>query len=71
MRNGDSSSMKARKVKNAMPVGCGDSFLAGVIASLVCGKDLIYAHEKGTAVSRFVAQNDSATPEMPEELGIK
>ena len=71
MRNGDSSSMKARKVKNAMPVGCGDSFLAGVIASLVCGKDLIYAHEKGTAVSRFVAQNDSATPELPEELGIK
>lgn len=71
MRNGDPSSKKARKVKNAKPVGCGDSFLAGVIASLVSGKDLVYAHEKGTAVSRFVAQNDSATPELPDELVIK
>ena len=71
MRNGDTSSMKARNVKNAKPVGCGDSFLAGVIASLVSGKDLQYAHQKGTEVSRFVAQNDSATPELPEELGIK
>ena len=71
-RNGEFSPMEIKeKVKNAKPVGCGDSFLAGVIASLVCGKDLVYAHEKGTAVSRFVAQNDSATPELPEELGIK
>ena len=71
MRNGDTSSMKARNVKDAKPVGCGDSFLAGVIASLVSGKDLQYAHQKGTEVSRFVAQNDSATPELLEELGIK
>lgn len=71
MRNGDTSSMKAHNVKNAKPVGCGDSFLAGVIASLVSGKDLSYAHQKGTEVSRFVAQNDSATPELPEELRIK
>lgn len=71
-RNGEFSPMEIEeKVKNAKPVGCGDSFLAGVIASLVCGKDLVYAHQKGTAVSRFVAQNDSATPELPEELGIK
>jgi len=66
MRNGETSSMKARNVKNAKPVGCGDSFLAGVIASLVSGKDLSYAHQKGTEVSRFVAQNDSATPELPQ-----
>lgn len=71
MRNGDTSSMKARNVKDAKPVGCGDSFLAGVIASLVSGKDLQYAHQKGTEVSRFVAQNDSATLELLEELGIK
>jgi len=70
-RKGDFSFMKAEVVEDAKPVGCGDSFLAGVIASLVCGKDLVYAHQKGTAVSRFVAQNDSATPELPEELGIK
>lgn len=71
MRNGDSSSIKAHNVKNAKPVGCGDSFLAGVIASLVSGKDLQYAHAKGTEVSRFVAQNDSATPELPDQLVIK
>jgi fructokinase len=70
-RKGDFSFMKAEVVEDAKPVGCGDSFLAGVIASLVSGKDLVYAHEKGTAVSRFVAQNDSATPELPEELRIK
>lgn len=70
MRNGDTSSMKARNVKNAKPIGCGDSFLAGVIASLVSGKDLQYAHQKGTEVSRFVAQNDSATPELPQEFLI-
>ena len=70
-RKGDFSFMEAEIVEDAKPVGCGDSFLAGVIASLVCGKDLVYAHQKGTAVSRFVAQNDSATPELPEELGIK
>lgn len=63
--------METEVVKDAKPVGCGDSFLAGVIASLVCGKDLVYAHQKGTAVSKFIAQNDSATPELPEELGIK
>lgn len=70
LRNGETSSMKAQKVKNAKPVGCGDSFLAGVIASLVSGKDLHYAHNKGTEVSRFVAQNDSATPELPQEYVI-
>lgn len=70
VRNGDTSSMKARNVKNANPVGCGDSFLAGVIASLVSGKDLQYAHQKGTEVSCFVAQNDSATPELPREFFI-
>ena len=70
-RKGDFSFMGTEVVEDAKAVGCGDSFLAGVIASLVSGKDLVYAHEKGTAVSRFVAQNDSATPELPEELGIK
>ena len=71
-RNGEFSPIEIKeKVENAKPVGCGDSFLAGVIASLVSGKDLVYAHEKGTAVSRFVAQNDSATPELPDELVIK
>lgn len=66
LRNGETSSMKTRKVKDVKPVGCGDSFLAGVIASLVSGKDLHYAHNKGSEVSRFVAQNDSATPELPQ-----
>lgn len=70
MRDGETSYQRVRKVKNAKPVGCGDSFLAGVIASLVCGKDLDYAHKKGTEVSGFVAQNDSATPELPLEYVI-
>lgn len=69
-RNGEVSSREANQVKDAKPVGCGDSFLAGVIASLVCGKDLDYAHRKGSEVSCFVAQNDSATPELPQEYVI-
>lgn len=69
-RNGDVSTREANQVKEPKPVGCGDSFLAGVIASLVCGKDVDYAHKKGTEVSGFVAQNDSATPELPLEYVI-
>lgn len=70
-RNGEMSKKEnIDKVKNAKPVGCGDSFLAGVIASLVSGKDLPYAHQKGTEVSRFVAQNDSATPKLPRKFII-
>lgn len=70
-RNGEMSKKEhIDKVENAKPVGCGDSFLAGVIASLVSGKDLPYAHQKGTEVSRFVAQNDSATPKLPRKFII-
>ena len=70
-REGAYSFKEAAVVEDAKPVGCGDSFLAGVIASLVSGKDLAYAHAKGTEVSRFVAQNESATPELPDDLIIK
>lgn len=70
LRNGAISRMKADRVEAPKPVGCGDAFLAGVIASLVSGKDLRFAHQKGKDVSRFVATNDSATPELPSEYII-
>lgn len=70
LKNGKMSKMEAVRVEDPKPVGCGDAFLAGVIASLVSGKGLHYAHQKGTIVSRFIASNDSATPELPREFFI-
>ena len=69
-RKGECSFMEAEVVKDAKPVGCGDSFLAGVVSALVCGKDLKTAHELGNKVSAYVARHESATPELPDGLVI-
>lgn len=70
-RKGDFSFMEAEVVEDAKPVGCGDSFLAGVVSALVCGKSLKTAHKLGKKVSAYVACHESATPELPDELVIK
>lgn len=70
-RKGDCSFMEAEVVKDAKPVGCGDSFLAGVMSALVCGKDLKTAHELGNKVSAYVTRHESATPELPDGLVIE
>ena len=56
------------QVEVADTVGAGDSFTAGVCASLLRGCPIPEAHARAVAVSAYVCSQHGAMPRLPEEL---
>ncbi|OJV40468.1 MAG: carbohydrate kinase [Bacteroidales bacterium 36-12] len=55
-------------VKVADTVGAGDSFTAGLVASLLKGESVHEAHKKAVEISAFVCTQQGAMPEVPDKI---
>lgn len=53
------------------PTGAGDSFLAGVLASLSCGHDLRDAVLRGSACAAIVVTKPGCAPAMPDKAELE
>ncbi len=68
MLNDEVSVLPTPKVDAIDTVGAGDSFTAALIAHLVRGKDLGFAHRKACEVSAYVCTQEGAMPKLLESL---
>ena len=67
-RDGESSTLPVERGTVVSTVGAGDSFTAGLVASLLKGRPLREAHERATKLASHVVASPGAMPEVPENL---
>lgn len=51
-------------------VGAGDSFTAGLVASLLKGKSIKESHQKAVEISAFVCTQQGAMPQIPDFIKV-
>jgi fructokinase len=52
-------------------VGAGDAFTAALVLGILCAHDLDAISDHANRVAAFVCSQPGATPEIPEELGLR
>ena len=66
----ETSFLPTPQVEVVDTVGAGDSFTAGLVASLLKGKSIREAHQKAVEVSAFVCTQQGAMPEVPDKIKV-
>ena len=64
----DTSFLPTPKVQVADTVGAGDSFTGALVAALLTGHDIKFAHTLAVNASAYVCTQDGAMPELPDSL---